>query len=111
MITALSVTATLGLWNLFSRESSIGTAPAGAGNTTAPTQDGQTALLNLPPLPTLVPQMASSIAADSAGTAAQTGQTGNLSQAPVQQPVKIFMGGAGPQTRQSAPVATTRSSR
>ena len=110
MITALSITATLGLWNLFTRQSITGTAPIVAGNTT-PSRDVKIAVLEFPPLPTLVPQMASSGATISAGVGAQAGLPGNISQAPAQQPAKIFMGGARPQSRQAGPVATTRSSR
>ncbi len=103
----------LGLWTLFSKQlnqtySANSSASPTAGNLPS-TQDSSGQTLELPPLPTLIPEVSVS-----GSTLAPLPKTTSVVPAvPAQAPAKIFLGGAKPQARSlaPAPVTRTRSSR
>jgi hypothetical protein len=125
LIGALALTSALGFWNIFAHQAINDLTSTGvsqdntAGDVTLSEQPQNQVVLNLPPLPTLVPEL------QSAGMAIQPLPTApavvNVSSQVVQQPTKILLGGAQPgattTTKPSgkrsapAPVTSTRSSR
>jgi hypothetical protein len=125
LIGALAFTSALGFWNLFAHQAVTDLASAGQplDNTNGDviTQEQDTTnriVLDLPPLPTLIPEL------QSTGTDIQPLPTApavvNVSNTTVQQPTKILLGGVQPgattkkaSTKRSspAPVTSTRSSR
>jgi hypothetical protein len=122
LISALAFTSALGLWNFFAHQAITDLASAGKsqGNTTGDVisqeQSSNRIVLNLPPMPTLVPELGSTaidIQPILTGVAVV-----NVSNQAVQQPGKILMGGAQPGTAKTstkrsapAPVTSTSSSR
>lgn len=113
LIFSLSLVITLGLWSLLSKQLDL-YAPAAspavlaASGSLPPAQTSSGLALNLPPIPTLIPQAAAK--GQTAAAAPQTGQQAQVPAAP-QAPVKIFLGGAQPVAPAAAPVTRTRSSR
>jgi hypothetical protein len=124
LISALAVTSALGLWNLFAHQAVNDLASAGqsqdntASEATSPEASTNRIVLNLPPLPTLVPELQST-ALDLQPMPAAPTAVNVVSNTVVQQPTKILLGGAQPgtaaksSTKRSAPapVTSTRSSR
>jgi hypothetical protein len=120
LIGALAVTSTLGLWNLFARQAvSAGQSQDNtASEPTSPEASTSRIVLNLPPLPTLVPEMQSTtLTLQPMPT--PTAAVSVASNTVIQQPTKILLGGAQPGTATNtsakrsapAPVTSTRSSR
>lgn len=117
MITALAVAATLGFWNLFSKQMLLSQMVEVQPIIPTPVEQPLDIALELPPIPTLIPSMPSqdilaSGPAASLQVAAQPVQS-------FQAGAKILLGGSAPQVRQSAsqvrgsasaPITTTRSS-
>lgn len=109
MITISAVATTLGLWVVFARQSMISQALALKVSDPIQETPSQDAVVILPPMPTLIPQLP------------ENGGLASLPSAPVvsssapsfQGGVKILLGGQAPRTQRSAPMpfTTTRSSR
>jgi hypothetical protein len=123
LIGALALTSALGFWNLFAHQAINDLASAGApqdnpsGDVALPEGDSNRIVLNLPPMPTLVPELQSTVMKIQPLPTAPA--VVNVSSQVVQQPGKILMGGAQPgATTQKAagkrsapaPVTSTRSS-
>ena len=100
LITTLSIGVTLGFWNLFSNQASPTSTAAAAASPNDPAPSVQ---VDLPPLPTLIPETS-----HSGGSTSSSGSTVNAPAAP-QSPFRIFLGGSAPQQPRS--FTTTRSSR
>ncbi|HEX7973891.1 MAG TPA: hypothetical protein VF498_05745 [Anaerolineales bacterium] len=117
LIFSLSLVITLGLWSLLSKQldlyaTAASPAALAASGSLPPAQTSSGLALNLPPIPTLIPQAAAK--GQTAAAAPQTGQqVAQQAQVPAapQAPVKIFLGGAQPVAPAAAPVTRTRSSR
>lgn len=110
LIVTLSMTISISLWTLFSKQPLPNASNPPADNAPAPSEPSAGMVISLPPLPTLVP---SSLAA-SGDLPQPAQQVTNLPAQPVlQAPTKILLGGAKPQPRIAAPapVTRTRSSR
>ncbi len=103
LITTLSIGITLGFWNLFSNQANPTATAAAASSNNDP---APSAVVNLPPLPTLIPELSSS-GSTSASSNNSNGSTLNAQTAP-QSPFRIFLGGSAPQQPRS--FTTTRSS-
>lgn len=115
LILTLAVTSALVYWALFSNKlGDRGVVTAGGNDqvpeSLPPVQTEAQMLIELPPLPTLIPTL-------DASSVEQTTQP-VLSQDPVkvpatavQPPLKIFVGGAKPSTKKVTTVTVTRSSR
>jgi hypothetical protein len=104
------MTISVGLWTLFSKQPLPNADNPPADNAPAPAEVSDSTVVNLPPLPTLVPASLA-VAGDSTQPSQQTS---NLPAQPaVQLPTKILLGGSRPQPRSAAPapVTRTRSSR
>ena len=132
---SLAVTGTLGIWSLLARQADQAAATANANpdptGTLPPTPDqsSNTLVLDLPPLPTLVPPAPDTASfsmpgqAPAAAMVSQQGQAAPAVQAPVvqtpvvqapavQAPVKILLGGSKPSSGHAkrTTVTSTRSS-
>jgi hypothetical protein len=99
LLTTLSIGITLGFWNLFSNQASPTSTAAAAASNNDPAPSVQ---VNLPPLPTLIPETS-----HSGASTANSGSTSNAPAAP-QSPFRIFLGGSAPQQPRSFTI--TRSS-
>jgi hypothetical protein len=124
LIGALAVTSALGFWNLFARQAVNDLASAGQSqdntSTEAASPEASTnqVVLNLPPLPTLVPELQST-ALDLQSIPTAPAVVNVAANTVVQQPTKILLGGSQPGTAAKtsakrsapAPVTSTRSSR
>jgi len=101
LITTLSIGITLGFWNVFSNQAnpSQTTAAAASNNDPAPS-----VMINLPPLPTLIPEQSGS---GNASTGSNNSSTLKAPAAP-HSPFRIFLGGSAPQ--QIRPFTSSRSS-
>jgi hypothetical protein len=126
LIGALALTSALGFWNIFAHQAINDLASTGvsqdntAGDVTLTEQPQNQVVLNLPPMPTLVPEL------QSTGMEIQPLPTApavvEVSSQVVQQPTKILLGGAQPgaattttkkasgKRSSPAPVTSTRSS-
>jgi hypothetical protein len=105
-LAAASLVGTLGLWNLFARDMTGQSAPPETP-VALPTEQTRPVVLDLPPLPTLVPVRT----ADAQPVARPLATvTPGLAASPAQ-PVRIFLGGSKPQPPKPAPAARSRSSR
>jgi len=112
-----ALVSTLGFWGIFTRldnKALANAAPTDPSQTPdAGSEPSNTQVLQLPPMPTLIPPTAVTIAAASNPAAALAAP------APVQvnsrvapgAPVKILLGGSKPSKGGPRPVAVTRSSR
>jgi hypothetical protein len=126
LIGALAFTSALGFWNLFAHQAMADLASTGqsqdntTGDLISQEQSTNQIVLNLPPMPTLVPELQS--AAMDIQPLPTAPAVVNVSSPVVQQPTKILLGGAQPgaaktsatsSTKRSAPapVTSTRSSR
>jgi len=111
LIVALSFAATMLFWNLFSRQAYPDAISAAPLVTEIPTQPAPVLMLDLPPIPTLIPRSTETVNLDPLPS--PTPSSVNSSQPASQAPVKIFLGGAKPQAKKSAPapVTKTRSSK
>jgi hypothetical protein len=124
LIGALAVTSALGFWNLFARQAAADLATAGqsqnntASETASPEASTNQIVLNLPPMPTLVPELQSTtLTLQPMPTAPAVVSV--AANTVVQQPTKILLGGSQPGTAVKtsakrsapAPVTSTRSSR
>jgi hypothetical protein len=111
LIVALSFAATMLFWNLFSRQTYPDAISAAPLITEAPTQPVPVLMLDLPPIPTLIPPSTETANLDPLPSPTPGSVT--LPQPAAQAPVKIFLGGAKPQAKKSAPapVTKTRSSK
>jgi len=117
MITALAVAATLGFWNLFSKQMVL--SQAVDVQPIDPTQEQQpvVVLVELPPMPTLIPALDAQDAL--ASMPASSLQAPSLPVQTLQTGAQVLLGGSAPQAPTSAPVrrsaqapvTTTRSSR
>lgn len=117
LILVLSVSATLGFWAIFSNKDKPDLTPGEnddqATGDMPPTQAANQFVLELPPVPTLIPELDSS----RPGLELPTIPSQNLVSLPqLAAPLtgKIFLGGAKPQSRvvmAPAPVTRTRSSK
>jgi len=113
VITALAITLTLALWNLFSRPKEPVAATDVLVTNTAMVTEAPVAVLDLPPLPTLIPPLSEN-AMGILITQAGSGQQ-ELPQSIVPPSGKILLGGSQPGTVQprqanKRPSARTRSS-
>jgi hypothetical protein len=113
LIFMLAVSSTLGFWVVASKASQISTAlvkdaPQSAG-AVPPLQTENQFILDLPPLPTLVPTLESSAAGMSQGSAAVQNQ---ITVVKPSLPItgKILMGGAKPSSGGSQTIITTTGS-
>lgn len=110
LIVTLSMTISIGLWTLFSKQPLPSASNPPADNAPAPSEPSADTVISLSPIPTLVP----SSLAISGSFPQPAQQVTNLPAQPVMQaPAKIFLGGSKPQPRSvaPAPVTRTRSSR
>ena len=114
LIFMLAVSSTLGFWVVASKTSQISTAlvkdaPLSAG-AVPPLQTENQFVLDLPPLPTLVPTLESSAAGTRQGPAAVQSQ---ITVVKPSLPItgKILMGGAKPRSGGSLTITTTGSSK
>jgi hypothetical protein len=109
LITVSAVAATLSFWVLFARQSMISQALALKVGDPAQEIPAQDAVILLPPMPTLIPQMAGNNGLVSIPSLPDI-STGVQ---PFQEGVKVLLGGQAPRAQRSAPVpfTTTRSSR
>ena len=113
LILVLSLSSTLGFWALFSNKFNLNSSQAASGNEVAtgsvpPIQTEDLLVLDLPPIPTLIPP-----------TNPSTSPTTSTNSSPVQTPValqptlpakKVVQNRPKPTAKLPAPVATTRSS-
>lgn len=102
LITTLSIGITLGFWNLFSNQASPAATAAAAASSSDP---APAVVVDLPPLPTLIPELANS-GNTTANSSNNSNPNLNVPAAP-QSPLRLFLGGAAPQPRS---FASTRSS-
>jgi hypothetical protein len=111
LIIALSLSAIMLFWNLFSRQAYPDAISAAPLITETPSQPAPVLMLDLPPIPTLVPTSTESMNLDPLPS--PTPSSVNIPQPAAQTPAKIFLGGAKPQAKKSAPapVTKTRSSK
>jgi hypothetical protein len=114
LIFMLAVSSTLGFWVVASKASQISTAlvkdaPQSAG-ALPPLQTENQFVLDLPPLPTLVPTFESSAAGLSQGTAAEPNPV-TVVKPSLPITGKILMGGAKPSSGGSLTITTTGSSK
>ena len=115
LILTLAVTSALVYWALFSNKLGDRGAATASGNdqvpeSLPPVQTEAQMLIELPPLPTLIPTLEPSLAEQ----AMQPVPSQNSASGPataIQPPVKIFVGGAKPSTKKVTIVTVTRSSR
>jgi hypothetical protein len=117
LIFILSVSATLGFWALFSNKNKLDLIASVSNDQSAgdtpPTQADNQFVLDLPPMPTLIPQQNSSRLSLELPSIPSQDQA-SLSQPAVPLLGKIFMGGSKPQSKVvmvPAPVTRTRSSK
>jgi hypothetical protein len=113
LIVTLSFAATMLFWNLFSRQAYPDAISAAPLVTETPTQPAPVLMLDLPPIPTLIPPYTDTETVNLDPLPSPTPGSVNSSQPAPQAPVKIFLGGAKPQAKKSAPapVTKTRSSK
>lgn len=117
MITALAVAATLGFWNLFSKQMVLSQAVEPQPIEPTQVQQPVVLLVELPPMPTLIPALDAQDAL--ASMPASSLQAPSLPVQTLQTGAKVLLGGSAPQAPRSAParrsapapVTTTRSSR
>ncbi len=111
LIVTLSFAVTMLFWNLFSRQAYPDAISAAPLVTETPTQPAPVLMLDLPPIPTLIPPSTETVNLDPLPR--PTPGSVNSAQPAAQAPVKIFLGGAKPQAKKSAPapVTKTRSSK
>ena len=107
LILTLSLTGTILLWNLFSKQMNQDTVASLAVAAT-PTQSVAGLVLEFPPLPTLVPYLSQPVSLGVKQNLAPT--SAPVAQPQVQAPVKVILSGAAPRAAAPAPVARTRSS-
>ena len=115
LILTLAVTSALVYWALFSNKlGDRGVVTAGGNDqvpeSLPPVQTEAQMLIELPPLPTLIPTLDPSLAEQ----VMQPVPSQNSASGPataVQPPLKIFVGGAKPSTKKVTTVTVTRSSR
>ncbi|HZD58002.1 MAG TPA: hypothetical protein VE136_14825 [Anaerolineales bacterium] len=115
LILVLAVTSALAYWAMVSNNfGDKGVAPAnGKGQipeSVPPAETGAQMVIDLPPMPTLIPTMDSSLV----GQAMQPLPSQDPVSVPatsIQSPVKIFLGGAKPSTKKVTTVTVTRSSK
>lgn len=112
LITVTAVAATLSFWALFARQSMSSQALALKVGDPVQEMPAQDAVIILPPMPTLIPQLRESSGLVS-GPSLSDISTGEQ---PFQEGVKVLLGGQAPQalrSQRSAPVpfTTTQSSR
>ena len=93
LITTLSIGITLGFWNLFSNQASPAATAVAAASSSDPTP---AVIVDLPPLPTLIPELANT--GSSTAGSANSNTTLNAPAAP-QAPLRLFLGGSAPQRR------------
>jgi hypothetical protein len=110
LITALAVAGTVGLWTVFSRQELITQALALKVLEPTVAQPPQETVLQLAPIPTLIPPLpgSNSLAlAPAPSSAASRAPVPNISSQ-----VRVFLGGSAPSLNRSAPqpFARTRSS-
>lgn len=117
LIFILSVSTTLGFWAIFSNKNKLdltaGVSNDQASGDTPPAQADNQFVLDLPPMPTLIPQH------NSSRLSLELPSIPSQDQASLSQPAapllgKIFMGGSKPQSKvvmAPAPVTRTRSSK
>jgi hypothetical protein len=124
LIGALAVTSALGFWNLFAHQAVNDLASAGQSQDTtstasaSPEASTNRVVLNLPPMPTLVPELQST-ALDLQPIPTAPAVVSVAANTVVQPPTKIYLGGSQPGTAAKtsakrsapAPVTSTRSSR
>ncbi len=106
LILVFSVSATLFFWSFFARQAYADSILAAPADTEAPPAPAREIVIDLPPLPTLVPGLAQQ--ANSASQPAPQESTSQIAAPANPAPVKIFLGGAKPQARTSAPASVTR---
>jgi len=121
MVLTLSVASTLGFWAVFSKVNYDPSAAAGSAGQSSgdvpPTQAETELVLDLPPLPTLIPPIDSSLESLSVPPILFSNSV-NLSQPPTLLTGKIYLGGSKPRfgalapaARPSAPITSTGSSK
>ncbi len=112
LIITLSFAATMLFWNLFSRQTYPDAISAAPFVTETAPQPAPVLMLDLPPIPTLIPPSTETVNLDPIPS--PTPGSVSAPQPAAQAPVKIFLGGAKPQAKKSsapAPVTKTRSSK
>ena len=105
-ITALAVGGTIGFWNLFSTQ--MLREPASTAQVVDPNIENPShvIIINLPPMPTLVPQSADQSAM--AGSSNSNQSSVNIPQQSFQSGMQMLLGGSSPQARSLAPAPITR---
>ncbi len=105
LVTALAVAGTLGLWTWFSRQELVTQAMALKVVEPVQAQPPQEVVLNLAPIPTLVPRLPESSAAlaPAPSTSLSSATLPSLSNA-----VKVILGAPAPRLNRSAPAPVTR---
>jgi hypothetical protein len=106
----LAVTSTLGFWAIFSNQSANAVNNAPASGTVPPTQADNQIVIDLPPLPTLIPPLDTSNASLAAPPVATQNQV-SIPQPSIPPSGKILMGGSKPSAPRNQTVTTTRSSK
>jgi hypothetical protein len=119
LVFILAISSTLGFWAVFSNKIDFDLAPSsstdqGAGDP-PPTQAGNQLVLDLPPMPTLIPPL-NSAKVNLSLPPAPSQNLVNISQPEVPMTGKIFLGGSKPQSKvvvikAPSPVTRTRSSK
>jgi hypothetical protein len=110
----LAVTSTLGFWVYFSKTAQDQSANAESNDqvsgTVPPAQSDNQIVIELPPMPTLIPPLDTSTA-DLASPPAPAQNQVAVPQPSISSSGKILMGGARPSAPRTKTVTTTRSSR
>lgn len=108
LITALAVGGTVGLWTLFSRQELITQALALKVVEPSQAQPPQETVLQLAPIPTLIPP----VAQDNSLSSAPSNSTASVTVPTINNQVQVFLGSSAPRLNRSAPLpfARTRSS-
>jgi hypothetical protein len=107
VVLTLSVASTLGFWAVFSRDRDSSAAAGGIGQSTGdvpPSQAETELVLDLPPLPTLIPPLDPSLASASVPPVVFQNSV-SLTQPPTPLTGKIYLGGSKPGLGLSAPIA------
>ncbi|MEJ2354151.1 MAG: hypothetical protein P8Y03_30620 [Anaerolineales bacterium] len=115
LILTLAVTCALVYWALFSNKIGEKGLATASGNdqvpgSVPPVETEAQMVIDLPPLPTLIPTLDPSLAEQLVQPVPSQNSVSD-SATPVQPPVKIFIGGAKPSTKKVTTVTVTRSSR
>jgi hypothetical protein len=113
LVFTLAVTSTLGFWGVFSKLNLDKTVQANhdlqSSGSVPPQQAENQVVLNLPPLPTLVPALDANVSVQAVTPVQQNLTTTSKSAVPLTR--KIYLGGSKPSYNQNTPITSTGSSK